>query len=337
MKDVNIKHKQHYVFQAYLEKWSNNKQIWCCRKDKIFLTNIINVAQERDFYRIKELNSEEEKFISLFLFNQPKDVREAVTKHIQLLHKQLMWKELSDTFINNISFCIEDNQAKTELNKVIENLRKIADSGVNDLVENIYSDDEGKAIVYLNQIINEDLSFFYSPDSDDCFRDSKQRFIHFLCTQHFRTKSARVRWENGMSESFNEEILNKLGVDYSQLRPNHLAYYVFWYVENHVADMLYNNAHLSLIINNTEEPFITSDQPIINIKANYQSINDTPDELIFYYPISPKYAILLNDNSTDSRIIALDKDVEYYNTKITKSALENIFANDKALFEKYHF
>ena len=338
MKKVIIKHKHHYVFQAYLESWSNNKQIWCCRKDKVFLSNLTNVAQERDFYRIKELNSEEEKFIYFFLYNQAPKTKEAVMKHIQLLRKQIKWKVFSDVLIDTINNSYNDNQLSRELNDSFENLRRIVDSGVNDLVEDIYSEDEGKAIVYLKQIMNENLDFFYKPVPDESFLNSKQRFIQFVCVQHFRTKSARIRWEKGMKESYDKEILGHLGIDYAKLRPDHISYYVFWYIENHVADILYyENAHLTLIVNNTSEPFITSDQPVINLKANYKSINNAPTELIFYYPISPKYAILLNDNNTEKRIIATEKDIEYYNSKIMNSSYENIFSNNKSLFEKYHF
>ena len=67
MNNTEIKHKQHYVFKAYLDHWTTNGKIWCCRKNKIFHTNTVNVAQERDFYRVKELNADEEKFMSFFL------------------------------------------------------------------------------------------------------------------------------------------------------------------------------------------------------------------------------------------------------------------------------
>ena len=339
MNKVEIKHKHHYVFKAYLKSWSSNEQIWCCRKDKAFLTNINNVAQERDLYKIKELNSEEEKFINFFLYNQPQEVKDTVINHIQLLRKPIKWKAFSDLLIeltNNYSH--NSIKLSSELNEALDNLNRIAKSGVNNLVEDVYSEDEGKAIVYLKQIMDENLNFFYNPTPDESYLDSKQRFIQFICVQHFRTKSARVRWEKGMRESFDKEILRKLGIDYDKLRPDHLSYYVFWYTENHVADMLYyEKAHLTLIVNNTKEPFITSDQPVINLKANYQSINDAPTDLIFYYPISPNYAIMLNDNNTESKIIATENDVEYYNSKILQSSFENIFANDKSLFKKYHY
>lgn len=340
MKKIDIKHKHHYVFQAYLNHWAKDDQIWCCRKNKVFLTNTLNIAQERDFYRIKDLNVDEEKFLSIFLYNQSKETRETVMNHIKLMRKPIKWKTAIDLFRETLEKQFyQDKNMPFELSNALEDVQKFADSTVNDLVEDIYSQDEGKAMVFFKQIMNEDLSFFYDPSSEqeDSFCDSKQRFIHFLCSQHFRTKSARDRWIKGMGEINNTEQFKDYGIDVTKIRLDHLAYYIFWYIESHVTDMLYQHAHLTLIVNNTAQPFITSDQPIINMKADYKSVADAPDELIFYYPISPKYAVLLNDKNSDNRVIASDRDVEQYNAMIMNSAYEIIFANDRKLFQKYHF
>lgn len=341
LKKIEIKHKHHYVFQAYLDHWAKNDQIWCCRKNKVFLTNTLNIAQERDFYRIKDLNVDEEKIISIFLYNQPKETRETVMNHIKLMRKPIKWKTAIDLFRETLEKkYYQDKNMPFELSNTLEDFQKFADSTVNDLVEDIYSQDEGKAMVFFNQIMNEDLSFFYnlSSEQEDSFCDSKQRFIHFLCSQHFRTKSARDRWVKGMENNYNIELFKRYGIDVTKIRPDHLAYYVFWYIESHVTDMLYQqNAHLTLLVNNTIEPFITSDQPIINMKANYKSVADAPDELIFYYPISPHYAVLLNDKNTENMMLVSNEDVDRYNTMIMNSAYEIIFANDRKLFEKYHF
>lgn len=42
--------RQHYVWRKYLEPWTTKGKIWCRRESKIFSADLMNVAQERDFY-----------------------------------------------------------------------------------------------------------------------------------------------------------------------------------------------------------------------------------------------------------------------------------------------
>ena len=88
---VNATTDKEVAFAAY-------GQIWCCRKNKVFITNTLNIAQERDFYRIKDLNVDEEKFLLIFLYNQPKETREKVINHIKLMRKPIKWKAAIDLF-----------------------------------------------------------------------------------------------------------------------------------------------------------------------------------------------------------------------------------------------
>lgn len=77
------KRRQHYVFQSYLNAWTNEEQLWCMRNKKNkFKTGTINVAQERDFYRIKPLNADEKKFCNLFLKRMSVDVQKAMSSHV---------------------------------------------------------------------------------------------------------------------------------------------------------------------------------------------------------------------------------------------------------------
>ena len=53
---------------------------------------------------------------------------------------------------------------------------------------------------------------------------------------------------------------------------------------------------LVLIHNSTEVPFITGDQPVINLKSTWPH---PPQCLAIYYPISPKLALVLGDVGED--------------------------------------
>jgi hypothetical protein len=56
------KRKQHYIWRYYLNAWATDEQIFCLRENKIFKTNLMNIGNIRDFYRLKELSNQDIKF-----------------------------------------------------------------------------------------------------------------------------------------------------------------------------------------------------------------------------------------------------------------------------------
>lgn len=93
-----------------------------------------------------------------------------------------------------------------------------------------------------------------------------------------------------------------------------------------------NHPH-SLLINQTSTPFITADQPIINV---HQSLPDEisgapPQNGDFYYPISPNVAYIICDSRRFSPgIVHISEDeAREFNIKLAKSAHTHIFGNNK--------
>src|SRR5260370_12790935 len=72
------KHRQHHVWQHYLEPWTIKKKIFCLREGKIFHPDTKNVAVERDFYKLQRLTDEDIAFLKLFVI----DVGPAYSKPI---------------------------------------------------------------------------------------------------------------------------------------------------------------------------------------------------------------------------------------------------------------
>lgn len=100
-----------------------------------------------------------------------------------------------------------------------------------------------------------------------------------------------------------------------------------------VADKLYDkNAHLTLLHNKTDLPFITTDQPIINLVSDYQDPTDEVDDLIYYYPISTNLAITINDNNTCDSIDLTKKEVDEYNKALIAASYECVFSNSQKNF-----
>lgn len=63
---------------------------------------------------------------------------------------------------------------------------------------------------------------------------------------------------------------------------------------------LYSSRHdtrHALLVNDTEHPFITSDQPIVNVHACISETEfSAPEHADFYYPISPRIAYIICDS-----------------------------------------
>lgn len=60
-----IKHRQHHVWQYYLDPWTTKKKIFCLQDGKIFRSDTKNVAVERDFYKLHRLTDEDIAFLRL--------------------------------------------------------------------------------------------------------------------------------------------------------------------------------------------------------------------------------------------------------------------------------
>jgi hypothetical protein len=67
------KRRQHYVWRYYLESWADidDGQIYCLRNGNIFKTNPINVANKRDYYRLKEFTVDDVNHIKEIIKRSP--------------------------------------------------------------------------------------------------------------------------------------------------------------------------------------------------------------------------------------------------------------------------
>ncbi|MGL5712399.1 MAG: DUF4238 domain-containing protein [Paraclostridium sp.] len=133
------KRRQHYVFQAYLNAWTNDEKLWCMRNNKKFNTGTINVAQERDFYRINPLNKDEEKFYNLFVSRKSPDVQKALYNHKDAYLKPLEWQsqlKLLKDFLE-IKFG-NDKTIPVEIKDELSKLEHMVDISLNNLEEDYH-------------------------------------------------------------------------------------------------------------------------------------------------------------------------------------------------------
>ena len=95
------------------------------------------------------------------------------------------------------------------------------------------------------------------------------------------------------------------------------------------------NKKINIIINNTQFPFITGDQPIINLDYNTNKIVYEN----WYYPISRNLGIIYTDKNIneyflDSSNLTVDE-VKILNNHIYNNALEQVYSDKVSVLESY--
>lgn len=303
------KRKQHYVWQHYLQAWTNdNRQLFCLREGKIFSSPTINIGQQRDFYRLKELTENDIALIKLLYVNNS-------PAFLQPLHLQLL-----DGF--TLAFQIKrlyEESGKTDLE-----LEKQLDITMNNLEEDFHCCIENMAIPFLEKIKNKDISFYKD-------ENLKIEFNCFVATQYLRTNRMKQR----MLTAF-QDI------------PKKFAHFNFnlervWNVVSHIMatnlgySLSRDDFHINLFLleNDTDVPFITCDQPLINTKSDPNGF-DVPTELEIYYPQTPKIALILSTHSEieySSNVSELE--VKRLNDLMVQSSQEQVYSNDKSILEQY--
>lgn len=151
-------------------------------------------------------------------------------------------------------------------------------------------------------------------------------FVHFMCVQYVRTKKLQDTMFELLKGNNIVNIENSWGV----LR-HIFATTIAWNIVNK------NTFKIILLKNISSIPFITGDQPIINIHPINKE-NQEVSELELYFPISPNLAILLSKKSEYSEYNQKNinqSEVETYNKFVIDSFHEQVYSNSKEILEKY--
>lgn len=330
------KRKQHYVFQAYLKSWEVDKKIWCSRDwNKPFSGSTERIANIRDFYRLKPLNSDEERFYRLLIHAYSTEVQKALLQHLSAYLAPTKWSQQLD-ILKQFAVLKYGDAIPDELQAEITRLEKYVDVSINNIEENYLSEIEGESTKWLESLKKKNADFYYSFDTsekeDDSFDDEMFHFLYFLCVQMFRTNATKERWISGFLPSLDNPQLSNLNVSKDRINLENLAPHFLWEIQNLLAYSLRKNkAHLTILINETNIPFVTTDQPVINLKADYSKLNSETKELILYYPISPEIAITVNDSNTQNTMLLSEEEVHFYNIAMAKAAYHEVFANSEDL------
>jgi hypothetical protein len=290
------KRKQHYIWKYYLQPWTVDGQIVCMRNNKIFTTNLENIAQERDFYRLNKLTSDELLFLKQLFLDLPEPLRILANNWITL---------------SNYIFDVKEVFSKAGISKVPD---KEFDVLINNAGEELQSKYEVVGKKYLNLLWNKETKFFETEQSS-C------EFITYLSMQYFRTKNMQNKMLVG-KEKYKTIRIDKIWNVMRNIFATNVAGNIFIDRENW---------ELVPLSNVTSIPFITGDQPVINI---YGKMGEKTEKVMFYYPIKPDFAILLKKKNDSYTLISDEDNVIFYNNKIVYYSDMQIFSNSLQM-EKY--
>jgi len=247
------------------------------------------IAVDRDFYKLHQLTPSDLAILKLFISQG--------NKYSQETNQQLL------DLITSPYKAVEHIPNLKPATKIILERYSF------EVLENYHSHIENSFAPLLEKARQGDLSFY---TGEKCIS-----FINYICTQYMRTKGIKERTVKKLEE---------IGAgDFSRIW--NIMIHMF---ATNIGANLYIERHkriLQLLENKSSVPFITGDQPIINLKSKNGQL---PDQLSFYYPISPKSAIFLSDMDESPMNPKIDEyEATELNKKIKDASYLQVFGDSK--------
>ena len=263
--------------------------------DRTINPGLMSIAQERDFYRFQVLNEDDIQFIRKVIGLAIPDLREIHTGTLNLyLQAQ-----------RALGIAKSAGGHSKELDEAAEALQC-------NFLEDWHTSVEASAHPFVDALIAGDASFYQS-------RTSCIDFATYLATQHLRTQKHRDLAVHPNSPIDPATIRRTWPVMVLILATN-LAWHLF---------ASRKEVPLRVIHNETNQKFITSDQPVLNTLADAVPEGVPPPESALYYPVSPRVAISIGNDrrvGLTDRIDAIPSQVNWLNRRMASGSHRHVFA-----------
>ena len=268
-KQLQLKRENHYVWANYLKSWStNNSDVWyTTKKFKIACDSVKAIAKETDLYRVRYITNEQLQFFLHLSAQSPKE--------LQKIHKSFLDPFLKIQEIEKLYHSVKSINETDQ--KVIAHLEAFKSN----TLENIHTAIEKDAYTILKELQKQNFRIL-----DD--QENMIRFMNFFGHQIARTAPFRNKILAAQTNPTIQEISKQswwcisyifgmnIGADFFKTRK----------IDKHC-----------LLINDSNEDFITSDHPIINVhsKINEADLIAPPsEEADYFYAISLKLGYMIN-------------------------------------------
>jgi len=291
------KRRQHHVWQQYLRAWATDGAVFCLQNDRIESRGTSVVAVEKDFYKLADLADGDLAVIRFLAI----DGANAIAKPVHENFLRLLMRP---------GLMLNALKAKGADPALIDELLDITRTNILEEYQTLIENNFGPL---LDIALSGDLSF-YDRD-DDCMS-----FALYIATQYMRTK--------GIKTKVVELVLRKNNLDLS--RTWDILAHIF---ATNIASTIYvarKRQALVLLRNETSVPFITGDQPVINLHAATPA---AADKLVLYYPLSPHLALVLCELDEPPPLPEgplSEATVADLNRRIVKAAHRQVFGDTEA-------
>lgn len=305
-----MKIKQHYVWRHYLSAWANDNCIWTYFKEQntIHQPGLMGVAQEKNFYKLIDLNEAEEKFLEKFIDYTSKPVV----------------KGLNQDFLKMFTLHTKLKKVIDDINDTVVDKDKVNES-LKELEQNLMEEAHSKIEKFGFELLKiRSLPDLIAIDQDDGLFEA----ILYICIQYFRTKNTRKSVLKNFEGDRFEEMATKT---YNIL--------CFTLATNLTREISLNkNLRFLLLHNDSDIKFITGDQPVVNLCETVDELGEVID-LDWFYPLNPTLALRLHFSTLqkekfDSSVID-SIEVDKLNLKIFENSNFFVFANCKEQLEKF--
>ena len=301
------KRRHHYVWKKYLRAWATNESIWCCREGQIFKSNLKGVGQIRDFYKLNYLSADDIHTIyKLFIEPSRPDLQKL----------NIGWLESFD-LVSQIKRLVKQKGIS------YSEIASILDQTVHNLEEELHTKIESDSIEHIESILSGNIEF-YATDQ------GRLDFTYYICVQYMRTPRIKTNVQYNVQQiPYIDTDIDKIWNVLCHILATNMTFSI--YNDRKSFDMI-------LLRNQSPKELITGDQPVINTKATGVATMVPPKELEFYYPVSPKIAILISDKSKFGGLNELtlcEIDVNRYNQMMSEQSLSQIYAASREVLNEY--
>lgn len=305
-KSLQAKKRHHYVWANYLARWGNGTKnvFYTTKSGKIANDGVRAIGADEYFYKTTTLETKHVEVIQGFSRQCPDHLQQ---QHMSYLGDYLLVQQTEAIYRKS---GIQNQEVELHIHAMKCNL-----------VENLHTAHENMALPVLAALAEERL---------DVLQDKKCmiEFMAFFGHQITRTKSFRDGY-----------LRVQLRRDTREIEVADAITHAWWFISY----MLGMNLGLSLfkwrgqtrqalLINDTAMPFITSDQPIVNV---HSCVSETefapPKHADFYYPISPRVAYTICDSErfASGKNVVDESTVVELNTKMAAQAMVHIIGDSE--------
>ena len=293
-----VKRKNHYVWAHYLKAWANNGQDVYYRSPKrnIACGSVKGLAREDGFYRMTPLTANDFQLVKTWI--------EQFELPLQQIHFDLLQSMMIRSMQINALCPVEK---KAERDALLFNT-----------IEDIHTRVELDMRPAINLIRAGDLNAL----DDEAIRNN---FISYMGHQFTRTLFARNIWS---SPVFRE----KAPVAELVERNWWLLSIIFGVNAGYGIERLYAAGKLVWLRNQTNIPFVTSDNPVINVHPEVldrRTIDTPPKEVDFYFPLTPTLAFMVSESGFygSGEVEAREEHVSILNRNMLLMSSQTIFGS----------